>query len=404
MSDSELYKLEGKSREAAMRIGYILHSAINKNPISTQDYQEFLNIKKSFNQMALGVMKEKTPDLLTQAGLDKASIQVFKYQDGYPRAYTNFPQIYVNPNTPGDIYMQCPVDYKGNHFVPEDGIKIEGDEKKHISEQLFAGGWTKNAPLLEREENGIALPEDFDENNSITIDNGDGFESATVKIYKANNRSLHVIQDFLSRQESFGENVKKLFDFVRSQATSGEIEHNSQTIDASTLHADMGIAYDNEENPHVFLALINPSAQDPTQGLIIPKDTDTYLVQEQYDHRYRIIPNEETELGKEFKSFLNTVSKRPDLSDYWQLHNPTAPKVLDENGQEIDAKVPQLDMIDGEHYLIYTVDPSQEKDASAPPDGIPVSKADYLWIKQDSVDKQLGIQTPPPPKGFGGPK
>ena len=53
------------------------------------------------------------------------------------------------------------------------------------------------------------------------------------------------------------------------------------------------------------------------------------------------------------------------------------------------------------HYLIYLVEQGEEKDHCNPPGAIPVSAAEYLWLKADIADEEKFIRLPDPPQPIG---
>lgn len=90
---------------------------------------------------------------------------------------------------------------------------------------------------------------------------------------------------------------------------------------------------------------------------------------------------------------------KPDLGQYWQIHNPTASGLKGHfHSQSKDGdRVPKIDTIRGVHYLVYLMDEQAEKDHCHPPGGIPVSLAEYLWLKADIRDEENLISQPDPP-------
>jgi hypothetical protein len=400
MREYVIYRLEGQSYECAARIASILQQSLKSCPLVANDVEEFKSLKTLFNRKAFETIENSSPEIIEQAGLRHGSTQIYTYELGEPRAYINYPVIYAHPDNKDDVYMVCPLDYKGEHFIPDGGVKLDENQTRKIAGHLFKGGWLENPPFLEKTEHGTELPENYDPLTDISFINGEdntGLEN--IKIYRAQGRSLEVVKDFVKRQQNFNDSLQTLMQLAKATCEVGYNEMY-QGRQAKGFELNLSIARDQDNYPHLFISMLDHEEDENGQKQhISPADNQVFLVRENTDQGFRVEPNKETELGRQMQKLLDGIRTQPQLGDYWQLFNPTAPEASEQEIQQgFNPKVPHLGFLDGDFYLSYVIDTRAEKDASCPPDAVHVPLAEFLWRVNDAQDRSLGIEPPPMPK------
>jgi len=377
---SEIYKLNGKSLNAAKRL-YNLLAQYNNNMINRgHDPADIhgIMLTEEFNQHLKEILTNKRNGIGHPLGFKKPAAQVYSARDSYPRAYQSFPEVYQHKIKRGEFYMVSPIDYKGRHFTPKDGVRLSESEREKFSGGIFGNGWDPNFPLMMEKAHGRKLPRDFNKAATHIIDRTPSFipDDMTHSVYQANFRSQHIIDDFKKRQKTYADNCTAL------------MNHVTAIIKKNNAASGVMLRHDKESGLQVTI-----SSSGATKEFFAIKD---FEIQSVNAHDISITPNVETENGKIFKRLLDQVpSRRPDLSDYWQLANPTAPRSSNY------SRFPRLHTLEGQDYLVYEVPRDKNaKDHSRPADSIKINIKDFNWLKQDQEDRQVGINPPPPPKAF----
>lgn len=135
------------------------------------------------------------PDFLETLGLKEPAIQVRQLREGHPRAYEEWPRIFaVGEGDWPHYYMFCPVDYRGEHFVPLSGVVMKPDDMEELYSTTFNA--FQDMPLFQGDRFCIPLPDDFDpETASIFEENGPCTDDMTVLAYLKHGKSSILMKE-----------------------------------------------------------------------------------------------------------------------------------------------------------------------------------------------------------------
>lgn len=97
----------------------------------------------------------------------KPVITINHFHDGEPRAYKAWPTICRNPIKDDIYYVFSPVGYDGSTYMPHQGVLLIGKKEHNINGLLFAGGHTDPEYIFMPNDEGTALPADYDQDTSI---------------------------------------------------------------------------------------------------------------------------------------------------------------------------------------------------------------------------------------------
>jgi len=340
-------------------------------------------------------IRKKRPDLVEKTGLDVPAVLVERLEaTGYPRAYNQYPHIgMIDPE--GRIFMFCPLDYKGEHYVPEDGVQVDDGDlyTTDFGDMIYRRQGAFSPPLLAREKSGTKLPADFDAAKHRFRDREP--ENHALKVFIAAGSSLACVQDFLKRKEDLTNAKKKVQQKVEELASELDGKATLGAKEGDDIAVRCYFKPDAAGKTEVWLELKNKSRGNDA---VILKDNAHFLTEDYSHGAFRIMPNRATPEGQKLGRLFDNLTSEPKLEQYWQLWNPTAPSLTDKfNGKPIETRTPTIDTVRGVHYLVYKVDPDAAKDHCCPPGGIPVNAAEYLWMKADQQDEESFVRQPEPP-------
>lgn len=201
----KIYKLEGRSLDAAQQLEAIVTDHFKKDPIRFEG-RNIVDINteaRERSEKLIADLEKSHPDLLKATGLSTPVISVRQERDGWPRAYLTWPDIYSTPTQNPSYYMYVPAGYDGNQFKPEDAVEIIGAKKKaRLRSVLFADGWLDNPPILARAEKGTALPDDFSLSKSVVYKTDNNPKDMTISAYKTHGRSGYYVRSYLEQKNS----------------------------------------------------------------------------------------------------------------------------------------------------------------------------------------------------------
>jgi hypothetical protein len=394
----KLYKLEGRSLTAAKKLEKLVESAFlaEKMSYSGRNLADIQREAVRFSRTLAERLAREEPAIMKAAGLLKPATVIHTEPGAHPRAYEVYPRIHASPRRARDYYMYVPVDYKGGHFAPPGAKAVTKKQEAAVENLLFAGGWLDNAPLLYRPERGIALPRGYAQPKAKAPE-------TKLKVFIAAGRSLECVKDYAAAAKAHEKAVSGAFDAIddafaklkQENGAAGENWYLNKSMTNSISRMDEGLP---AIKPQYFISVRKGGSGETVSGHAWLKENKYFRVTGAKHGDDRIEARTDTPEGLALHRKLDAVGIRPSIASYWQLRNPTAPSVKDEFARAlgVDNAVPKLESKGGVHYLIYRVAPAG-KDHCLPPDGIPVSEAEYLWAKADAEDVSRGILPPPPP-------
>ena len=388
-----LYELKGASLAAAHSIDHLLMIAVEKyKPQNTGNLAEIRKSWDEFYEIFMEEISQTEPELLDHIGLTTAAITVQSEKDALPRAYKEHPLVFASPEKRPRYFMYSPVDYKGQHFKPEDGQKITGKDEQAIGELLFAGGWLGNSPLISPAVRGVALPQDYQLHSnpkSLTEEFKHTRPTATYRVFTLQGRAQDLITDFQTRKDENEAAMTSVFDAIKEACAETFPE---MKIEKPDLYVNQSGSYGTADRAASFSFSLRRMSLGGERVAM----TDTpYFFYEKSEGEYQITPRLDNAKGLAFAEKLYAVKTAPSLGDYPELladfdFTPTdIESMIGVNGVE-----PQLRELSGLNLLVYNSD-DKVSSSFCPPGGVPVSTALYHWLRHDEEDRNTG-RTPPP--------
>lgn len=395
-----VYELQGSAAEAARNLIDLERQIVEQHPAVIRGKNHVMP-PRDYNLMRREVndaLARRAPAFIRQLGLDAPAVQVEQHYGGLPRAYNHFPHIMAS-SEPERFFVFCPLDYKGGHHIPAEAKRVPDDQlhPTDFGEMVHKEIGYLSPPLLTRNKAGTFMPGDFDP--AVHRYREDGIEGHRYKVFIAAGTSLSCVQDFLKRKDEL-EAAKKLI--------VAEIEKLAPALDpkkhllgvrpGDQLKAGCRFKTDKHGKPELWLTL-EKTGELGTRSVGM-RDNPHFILEDFDQGSYRIAPNRETPEGRKLGRLFDGLTSEPDLGQYWQLWNPTASGLKGQfhSRSAQGDKVPKLDTVRGVHYLVYLIDEKAPKDHCNPPGGIPVSLAEYLWLKADLKDEAEFVRLPEPPQ------
>lgn len=393
-----VYELQGSAAEAARALIELERQIVEQNPTVIRSRNHVMP-PRDYNLMRREVndaLAKRAPALIRQLGLDAPAVQVEQHHGGLPRAYNQFPHIMAS-SEPERFFMFCPLDYKGGHHVPAEAARVADDQlyPTDFGEMVHKEIGYLSPPLLTRSKAGTAMPGDFDP--ATHRHRLEGIEGHTYKVFIAAGASLSCVQEFLKRKDELEAAKKRVAAEVEKLAPGLDAKSLLGVKPGDQLKASCYFKADANGKPEAWLRLTKGERGDEAVGI---KDNAHFITDDFSQGSYRIRPNPETPEGKKLGRLFDGLTTEPDLGQYWQLWNPTASglKGTFHSRSKVGDKAPKIDTVRGIHYLVYLIDEKAPKDHCNPPGGIPVSLAEYLWLKADLKDEAEFVRLPEPPQ------
>ncbi len=396
-----LFELSGESLSAALRLEWEIRKELET--VTPKQSGMMGEIRDSWNAFYTNLQKrleQEAPELLAATGLNAPSVQVNHGKDTWPRAYEHFPQIFSSPERTPRYFIYAPVDYKGDHFTPQDGRLITGKEEAQIGDLLFAGGWLGNAPLVTKEKSGTTLPVDYNPGANPWLQQ-DLKKTYAQRVFVAGGESLDAIVDMRRREKEFSAAA----DAVREEITrlaSFELPKLLEKLPAGeALRIGVNYSYGGGiKTVEMQLSIRMDGKVNFMDGgkAVKLESTDAYTLKKSHGNEYTVKPRRDTEAGKKLAALLDAVPKHPTLADYPQLHANFEYKA-DDIGKMLglNGVVPFARDVGGRTVLVYNTDKDAAGDFT-PPGAKAIHAAVYNWLLSDDSDRNMGITPPPMPK------
>ncbi|HYD18674.1 MAG TPA: hypothetical protein VEF76_09360 [Patescibacteria group bacterium] len=395
-----VFELQGESLDAALRLEREIRRELETVKPKQSGYMN--EIRDSWNAFYDGLLtrlKTDAPDILALTGLDAPAIQVAHGKDTWPRAYEHFPQIFSSPEQNPRYFMYAPVDYKGGHFAPVDAIELDDKTADRVGDLLFAGGWLGNAPLVNKEKTGVALPPDYNPGANPGLQE-DLQNPHTRRVFVAGGESLAAVEDFRRREREFSAAASAVRDEVERLA-SLEIPKLKEKLPAGEeLRASVSYRYGGHVETVEMLLSIRMEGKvnfmDGGKALRLA-DTAAYTLHKSHGNEYTVLPRRDTEAGRNLAALMDAVPKHPSLADYPVLRGnfKHTPGQFDA-ALGINGTVPQARDLGGRTLLIYNTD-IDAGSTFAPPGAKHVPVGVFNWLQSDEQDRNMGITPPPMP-------
>lgn len=266
----QMFELKGRSLAAALE----LHARIQNELLPGL----WAHIRAT---QTLHSFKVENKHLIDALGLNSLFVTVEMIDGTAPRAYAHRTSSFFHPGDRSRVYLYAPVDYKGDHFVPEDAELLSDSDAEKIDRGLWACGHSQPAfvavpPVGPR---GVALPAGFNPD-----DEGQNYcrESAPFDW-----RAKHALA------RSF-ENAKFLY--FREGVVEGVSWHDR-------FRFDVKLGIDDRGAPEVY---IKPVAIEDKRDLRL-RDNGTFIAVPAADGYYRADPRPETAGGMVMCGFIAAV-------------------------------------------------------------------------------------------------
>ena len=398
-----LYELQEKSLQAAKDLEKELREELKNVPV--QSTGKMGDIKKSWDAMYDGLLarlEQDNPLLLKQTGLKDPATMVYKGAQSLPRAYEEYPEIFTSPEENPRYFMFAPVDYKGNHFVPEDGRKITGKESAQIGDLLFAGGWLGNAPIISTEKKGVATPSDYVAPSASKLKQAFSHSPNDRVVFLAKGTSLASIEDYKARKEDWKNKLDKANDQIKLHAEKMRETILSGLPEGEDIRFNSSYRYQMNGGGKAEL-LLSASIEGKTNLMLGGQrvqllESPAFTLVETQPLEYQVLPRTDTPEGREIAKYIDAIPDTPGLSDYPDLISDFE---LEQN-EIADIfggydNIPQLVELEGYSFLIYNVSPEDTQNTFSPPDAAKVPTEIYQWLQSDQSDKNMGVTPPPMP-------
>lgn len=398
-----LFELEGHSLSAAKALlAATAKAAREKKPQSSGLVSEIQNSWSGFYRTLHQNLQTDHPDVLRDTGLLSPATVVSKGHDALPRAYIEYPMIFLSPERNPRFFMYCPIDYKGQHFTPQGARQIKGKEESHIGNLLFAGGHLGNAPVFHLEKAGADTPADYKPPRRGRIT--DEFERVRLQnthaCFIAGGRSLEIIGEIEGYDRIFEQRCNKVIALIKAAARKQFPELLKSLPAGETLYINSSYGYGGHHGRGVeFDISVRQSGKinlmaggQPVKLLDTP-----YFTATSKNGEYTITPRADTAEGRKIASAFRMVPQKKFVQDYKELQADFIP-VSDQIGKMLgtDQPFPRIHRLEGLPFLVYGAK-VKEKINFCPSGAVRVSTALYQWLKADEGDRTMGISPPPRP-------
>lgn len=398
-----LYALKGKSLEAALQLELEIRRELETVPVKNAGALN--EIQDSWDRFYDGLilrLQKEQPQLLRQTGLDSPAPQVFQEKGGLPRAYRRYPEIFSSPEKTPRYFMYAPVDYRGNHFAPEDGVPVTGKPAAQVDDLLFAGGWLGNAPLVSRKKHGVALPaaEAAALSKSFRKADDDGHRQIC---FIAGGESLAAIEDFNRRTADYHARVGALREAIQKtvEAQFPDIMALARLPADEAIRASISYRYGGGDGKTEMLLSVRQEGRlemmAAGRSLTALPENPAYRLKKSEGGEFTVKPRRDTAEGKALAALFDAIPATPALAEYKILHAGYAftPGRFD-SMLGVNGVVPRVHQLEGRTILVYNADDAA-RETFCPPGAIPLPTAAFKWLNADAADRNLGVTPPPMP-------
>ena len=389
------YELAGRSLDAAIRFDKILEEEFAKTPVAFGrtigeiQHDHMLVLARVHDRV-----KREDPDILEILGFEDPVTIVKTYEQGFPRAYHEWPSLHaIFSNKPGYI-MFSRVGYDNEAFKPLDAIEVDdADIGGGFGYIFYKGQSVSEGPIYHRSPEGIAMPDLGHVTNPNVWEEGLAGQS---RIWRAEGKSKIAVEEFLHNEKQYHDYVSAVMayvtDLIDDLKDSGAID---EEFIYDELYFNQSLGVDENGDPDLRVSLRSAYSG----GEIVPLGDNPFFIATKVEgsNDLAIKPNTATAGGRAFAQVYNAIPKKPSVSDYpdlgWRADGLKA--TFNDAGHEEDVNFPRIDARDDECYLVYSVDEDTVDQGFAPLDAIEVSQAEFIWLRENERDEQMGI-TPPP--------
>ncbi len=392
-----VYALQGKSLQAAKAYYILLEKAHSANPVNWhgKPLPDIRKLAEDIDQKFTRDLRSGNPQLLQALGLDHEAVQIQGYKDGYPRAYKDRPACYIGSLKPLKIYMYCPIDYKDEHFIPEDAVLQTEEQSEKIGQFLWAGGWSSPITVISSNRAGTALPSDFDPAKHIVLDTHHLASDANkpYRFFRAGGQSLAALNGLDQAKENYRKKTDQLFRAIESLKTdlleAGAIKGVNA---ASEFYFNFSLGADSAGRPALQISARREGTGEPLNIGHNP----WFKAYGKAGGDYFVDPDTGNTNGLALKAFFDAVPDRPDEHAFPKelLNQETVTPVDNLDGMFTPLDKPLIRHFPDGIYLAYRVDAGS---TFVPPGCTEISQAEFLWKDADENDRNMGIIPPPPP-------
>lgn len=392
-----VYALQGKSLSAAKTFYTLLERAHNANPVDWQgkNLLEIHKLSADFYKKFTSDVQRSHPQLLKTLGLDHEAVQIQGYTDGHPRAYKDRPACYIGSVKPLKIYMYCPIDYKGEHFIPEGAVLQTEEQAEKIGQFLWAGGWSSPITVFSSNRVGTALPADFDPAKHIVLETHHlaSDDNKPYRFFKAGGQSLAALNGLDQAKETYRKKTDQLFKALENLKpqllNAGAIKGVSA---ASEFYFNFSLGADSAGRPALQISARREGTGEPLNIDHNP----WFKAYGKAGGDYFVEPDTGNASGLALKAFFDAVPDKPDEHAFpKELMNPETVTPADNlDGMFTPLDKPLIRHFPDGIYLAYRVDAGS---TFVPPGCTEISQAEFLWKDADENDRNMGITLPPSP-------
>lgn len=400
---SVMFELKGTSLLAAQRLEReVLKELETVKPKSTGYLNEIQDSWNSFYDGLIRRLSAEAPEVLALTGLNAATIQVMGGgKDALPRAYREFPQIYLSPEEPPRYFMGVPVDYQGNFFRPQDAQLLDNAETERAADLLFAGGWLGNAPLVTRKKEGVATPADYAPAKP-SFHSAARRDTFTQRVFIAGGDSLKAVEDYERRKAAYEAAMSRAQSAVKTIAEMEFPKLLESLPEGEGLRASAGATYGGymKGKTVITLSVRMQGRENPwNAGKTVPlADNEAYTLQPRHGGEYTVTPRRDTHAGRALAAIFDAIPKTPDLSEYpTLLADFTFYPNQFEAAFGMNDRTPHIRKFGGRTLLVYNSDESETGDFT-PPGATPMPLKAFKWLEADEQDRNMGVTPPPMPQ------
>ncbi|MDE2336741.1 MAG: hypothetical protein KGL10_05460 [Alphaproteobacteria bacterium] len=399
-----VYKLAGRSLAAARRLEDELRRELETVPVLKEG--NLKAIGDSWNALYKGLLARlavEAPEVLELTGLNARAVQVFQGPQTWPRAYAEAPHIFLSPEKNPEYFMYVPVDYKGGHFVPADGILLDEKEERITGDRLFAGGWLGNAPLVTVKKEGVTTPADYAPPSKSALRKAFSYLPNDYVCFIAAGRSLALVADLKARQKEWERRLKHACRAIEAAVELDKPKMLAALPAGEDVRISATYSYYSSGGgrAELLLSVRREGKKDFwSAGKTVPvPPSPAFTLEDRSGGEYIVRARTDTPEGRRLAAVIDAIPDTPGLGDYAALRGNFAVK-KDSIGQAlgVNGVVPHVVELAGRTILVYTAAPKSGKDGFCPPDAQPFSAFAYEWLRADDGDRNTGVTPPPMPQ------
>lgn len=405
-------ELTGKSREMAHELDQLVLRFYDDNPVPLNG-RNMGDIQKDYAERMLrfqAMLKEQKAHLLDAIGLNTPVTQVSRYKDGYPRAYTNYPALFVSHKKQPDgkpVYLlHCPIGYNGDRFAPAASKPVaddafDGSDFGYIVHKKY--GFISEAPIMYRGSHGCALPPDYEQKRSRSLQAYFGVADTRTQVcFVAGPKTLELVRDHDKRTADWQAAIDRYREELRRIIETHYLDDIKKHMpDGESCRINIGYSYGGSHGKSIAINLavcMDGTVNIMDGGKKLPISNNDHFLVEKSHTDYVPTPNPYTAEGKELKKLFDSIPPRPGYEDYPGLIGNFDYDNKDdiEKMVGINGFIPRISTLGDLTILTYNSDESIKSDF-CPLDCRKLSTATYLWLRADEEDRNMGRRPPPMP-------